>query len=112
MVDSHLTEKYDKVQDDLYVTPSSEGIVYMYSPVQRTVRIPRISNLETTIWMKTLPSSAINAFDVFRPTYQDLSALSPSSLVLIRQPLIPFFRSIIPEFNPVATFLNTTEQGT
>ena len=32
MIDSHLTDQYVKVQDDLYVCPSSEGLVYMHNP--------------------------------------------------------------------------------
>jgi len=32
MIDSYLTDQYVKVQDDLYVCPSSEGLVYMHNP--------------------------------------------------------------------------------
>jgi hypothetical protein len=36
MIDSHLTDQYVKVQDDLYICPSSEGLVYMYNPSHST----------------------------------------------------------------------------
>jgi len=37
MIDSHLTDQYLKVQDDLYICPSSEGLVYMHNPSHGTL---------------------------------------------------------------------------
>ena len=37
MIDSHLTDQYVKVQDDLYICPSSEGLVYMHNPSHGTL---------------------------------------------------------------------------
>ena len=64
---------------------------------------------ESALWTKNLASPAINAFDVFRPSFEDPSMFKePPSLVLIRQPLSPFFSKAPTK---VATFLNTTEEG-
>ena len=64
---------------------------------------------ELPLWTKNLASSAINSFDVFRPSFEDPSVFKdPPSLVLIRQPPSPFFRKAP---TTVATFLNTTEEG-
>jgi hypothetical protein len=64
---------------------------------------------ESALWTKSLASSAINAFDVFRPSFQDPSiSKEPPSLVLIRQPPSPFFHKPI---GGGTTFLNTTEDG-
>ena len=64
---------------------------------------------ESALWTKNLASSAINAFDVFRPSFEDPSMFKePPSLVLIRQPPSPFFSKAPTK---VATFLNTTEEG-
>jgi hypothetical protein len=38
MIDSHLTDQYHKVQDDLYLCPSSDGLVYMHNPSHGTLR--------------------------------------------------------------------------
>jgi len=98
MIDSHLADQYLKVQDDLYICPSAEGLVYMHSPSR-----------DSALWMKLLGSSAITAFDVFRPAFQDPSTFGTSpSLVLVRQPPSPFFSSPTSE---IMTFLNTTEEG-
>jgi hypothetical protein len=65
---------------------------------------------ESALWTKSLGSSAINSFDVFRPSFEDPSMFKePPSLVLIRQPPSPFFQK--PPSQKVATFLNTTEEG-
>jgi hypothetical protein len=61
------------------------------------------------LWTKNLASSAINAFDVFRPSFEDPSTFKePPPLVLIRQPPSPFFTKPV---KGVTTFLNTTEEG-
>ena len=66
--------------------------------------------IESALWTKSLGSSAINSFDVFRPSFEDPSMFKePPSLVLIRQPPSPFFQK--PPSQKVATFLNTTEEG-
>ena len=66
--------------------------------------------IESALWTKSLGSSAINSFDVFRPSFEDPSMFKePASLVLIRQPPSPFFQK--PPSQKVATFLNTTEEG-
>jgi hypothetical protein len=97
MIDSHLTDQYVKVQDNLYICPSSEGLVYMHNPSHGP------------LWTKNLASPAINAFDVFRPSFEDPSMFEePPSLVLIRQPLSPVFNKAPAK---VDTFLNTTEEG-
>jgi hypothetical protein len=36
MIDSHLTDLYQKVQDDLYICPSSDGLIYMHNPSHGT----------------------------------------------------------------------------
>ncbi len=36
MIDSHLTGLYQKVQDDLYICPSSDGLIYMHNPSHGT----------------------------------------------------------------------------
>ena len=60
--------------------------------------------------MKKLPSSAITAFDVFRPTPNEpLGFKEPPSLILIRQPPSPFPPKPV---EGVTMFLNTTEEGT
>src|SRR5436190_22740777 len=108
MIDSHLTDQYGKVQDDLYTCPSSEGLVYMHNPSHGIFFHCYRLILESALWTKTLPSSAINAFDIFRPSFEDPSMFKdPPSLVLIRQPPSPFFNKP----TKVATFLNTTEEG-
>ena len=64
---------------------------------------------ESPVWTKNLASLAINAFDVFRPSFEDPSMFKdPPSLVLIRQPPSPFFRK---PAGGETTFLNTTEEG-
>ena len=37
MIDSHLTDQYVKVQDNLYICPSSDGLVYMHNPSHGTI---------------------------------------------------------------------------
>ena len=67
------------------------------------------TNSESALWTKNLASSAINAFDVFRPSFEDPSMFKdPPPLVLIRQPPSPFFNK---PPGKVTTFLNTTEEG-
>jgi hypothetical protein len=67
------------------------------------------TNSESALWTKNLASSAIIAFDVFRPSFQDPSMFKdPPALVLIRQPPSPFFSK---PPGKVTTFLNTTEEG-
>jgi hypothetical protein len=67
------------------------------------------THIESALWTKKLASSAINAFDVFRPSFEDPSIFKePPSLVLICQPPSPFFRKAV---GGVTTFLNTTEEG-
>jgi hypothetical protein len=67
------------------------------------------TNSESALWTKNLASSAINAFDVFRPSFEDPSMFKdPPPLVLIRQPPSPFFSK---RPGRVTTFLNTTEEG-
>jgi hypothetical protein len=107
MVDTHLTDQYHKVQDDFYLCPSSDGLVYMHNPSHG--RPSKFAYKESALWTKKLASSAINAFDVFRPSFEDPSVFKePPSLVLIRQPPSPFFRKAV---DGVTTFLNTTEEG-
>src|SRR5271156_3785501 len=66
--------------------------------------------IESALWTKSLGSSAINSFDVFRPSFEDPSMFKePPSLVLIRQPPSPFFQK--PPSPEVMTFLNTTQEG-
>ena len=110
MIDSHLTDQYVKVQDDLYICPSSEGLVYMHNPSHSTLFCLTRLMKESALWTKGLGSSAINSFDVFRPSFEDPSMFKePPSLVLIRQPPSPFFQN--PPAQKAATFLNTTEEG-
>jgi hypothetical protein len=110
MIDSHLTDQYVKVQDDLYVCPSSEGLVYMHNPSHGKQPLLTWLMIESALWTKSLGSSAINSFDIFRPSFEDPSMFKePPSLVLIRQPPSPFFQK--PPSQKVATFLNTTEEG-
>jgi serine/threonine-protein kinase/endoribonuclease IRE1 len=73
--------------------------VYMHNPSHKSA-----------LWTKSLGSSAINAFDVFRPSYEESNAfVEPPSLVLIRQPLSPYLQNR--RENEITTFLNTTEEG-
>ena len=112
MIDSHLSEQYVKVLDDLYICPSSNGEIYIRNPSHGLSSSCWSHYLlaETPLWTKTLPSSAINAFDVFRPAFKDPSMFKdPPSLVLIRQPPNPYFHRPIDD--PVMTFLNTTVEG-
>ena len=110
MIDSHLTDQYVKVQDDLYVCPSSEGLVYMHNPRHGIITFFAQLMKESALWTKSLGSSAINSFDVFRPSFEDPSMFKePPSLVLIRQPPSPFFQKSPSQ--KVAIFLNTTEEG-
>lgn len=65
--------------------------------------------VESALWTKNLASAAINAFDVFKPSFENPSMFKdPPSLVLIRQPQSPFFHK---PTGSVTTFLNTTEEG-
>src|SRR6202043_3406445 len=71
--------------------------------------VSSIADLESSLWTKNLASAAINAFDVFKPSFENPSMFKdPPSLVLIRQPPSPFFHK---PTESVTTFLNTTEEG-
>jgi serine/threonine-protein kinase/endoribonuclease IRE1 len=71
--------------------------------------VTRSANVESALWTKKLASSAITAFDVFRPSFEEPSMFKePPSLVLIRQPPSPFFQKTV---EGITTFLNTTKEG-